>query len=444
MAVVPETRYAKTGDIHIAYQVAGDGPVDLVLATEFWHSIEVQWDQPELAAFLERLASFSRLISFDQRGSGVSDPVSLRELRSLDLWMDDINVVMDEVGSESAVFYGIGGGGTMSMLFAATHPQRVSGLVLVNSFARLSRAPDYPWGRAPELEDDVLAVMRTGWGRGVFLDQVAPSRVGDEAFRKWWARYQRIGASPGTVLSMRRMLDQIDVRDVLPSIRAPTLVLHRAETTWNRVEHGRYLAEHIRGARIVEVPGVDHFSFLGDSEAILSETEKFVAGIVEPPESNRQLSTVLFTDIVGSTSLAAEIGDKRWKDVLEAQRVLVRRELGRFQGREIDTAGDGFFASFDGPARAVRCARVLRDAVRALGIEIRAGLHTGEVELLGDGLAGVAVHIGQRVLAEAQPGEVLVSSTVKDLTAGSDLEFEDRGLHALKGVPDEWRLFAVR
>ena len=444
MAVVPETRYAKTGDIHIAYQVAGDGPVDLVLATEFWHSIEVQWDQPELAAFLERLASFSRLISFDQRGSGVSDPVSLRELRSLDLWMDDINVVMDEVGSESAVFYGIGGGGTMSMLFAATHPQRVSGLVLVNSFARLSRAPDYPWGRAPELEDDVLAVMRTGWGRGVFLDQVAPSRVGDEAFRQWWARYQRIGASPGTVLSMRQMLDQIDVRDVLPSIRAPTLVLHRAETTWNRVEHGRYLAEHIPGAKIVEVPGVDHFSFLGDSEAILSETEKFVAGIVEPPESDRQLSTVLFTDIVGSTSLAAEIGDKRWKDVLEAQRALVRRELGRFQGREIDTAGDGFFASFDGPTRAVRCARVLRDAVRALGIEIRAGLHTGEVELLADGLAGVAVHIGQRVLAEAGPGEVFVSSTVKDLTAGSDLEFEDRGLHALKGVPDEWRLFAVR
>jgi class 3 adenylate cyclase len=439
-----ETRYAKTGDIHIAYQVVGDGPVDMVLATEFWHSIEVQWDQPDLAAFLERLASFARLISFDQRGSGVSDPVSLRELTSLDLWMDDINVVMDEVGSESAVLYGIGGGGTMSMLFAATHPHRVSGLILVNSFARLSRAPDYPWGRAPELEDDVLDVMRTGWGRGVFLDQIAPSRVGDEAFRQWWARYQRIGASPGTVLSMRQMLDQIDVRDVLPSIRAPTLVLHRAETTWNRVEHGRYLAEHIPGARLVEVPGIDYFSFIGDSEAILTEIENFVAGIVGPPESNRQLSTVLFTDIVGSTKLAAEIGDRRWREVLEAQRTLVRHELARFQGREIDTAGDGFFASFDGPARAVRCACVLRDAVRPLGIEIRAGLHTGEVEVLREGLAGVAVHIGQRVLAEAEPGEILVSSTVKDLTAGSGLEFEDRGPRALKGVPDEWRLFAVR
>jgi pimeloyl-ACP methyl ester carboxylesterase/class 3 adenylate cyclase len=439
-----ETRYAKTGDIHIAYQVVGDGPVDIVLVAEFWHSIEVQWDQPELAAFLERLSSSGRLISFDQRGSGVSDPVSLRELTSLDLWMDDINVVMDEVGSESAVLYGIGGGGTICMLFAATHPQRVSGLVLVNSFARLSRAPDYPWGRGPELEEEVQDVMRTGWGRGVFLDLVAPSRVGDEEFRRWWARYQRIGSSPGTVLSLRRMLGQIDVRDVLPSIRAPTLVLHRAQTTWNRVEHGRYLAEHIPGARLVEVPGADHFFFLGDSDAILREIEQFVAGISGPPESDRQLSTVLFTDIVGSTSLAAEIGDKRWKDVLEAQRALVRRELGRFQGREIDTAGDGFFASFDGPARAVLCARVLRDAVRSLGIEIRAGLHTGEVELLAGGLAGVAVHIGQRVLAEAEPGEVLVSSTVKDLTAGSGLEFEDRGVHALKGVPEEWRLFAVR
>ncbi len=439
-----ETRYAKTGDIHIAYQVFGDGPVDLVLATEFWHSIEVQWDQPELAAFLDRLGSFSRVISFDQRGSGVSDPVSLHELTSLDLWMDDIDVVMDEVGSESAVLYGIGGGGTMSMLYAATHPQRVSGLVLVNSFARLSRAPDYPFGRAPELEEQVFDVMRTGWGRGVFLDLVAPDRVGDEEFRAWWARYQRIGASPGTVLSMRKMLGAIDVRDVLPSIRAPTLVLHRAETTWNRVEHGRYLAEHIPGARLVEVPGVDHFSFLGDPEPILLETERFVAGIVGPPESDRQLSTVLFTDIVGSTKLAAEIGDQRWRELLEAQRVIVRKELGRFHGREIDTAGDGFFAAFEGPARAVRCARVLRDAVRPLGIEIRAGLHTGEVEVLQEGLAGVAVHIGQRVVAEAGPGEVLVSSTVKDLTAGSGLEFEDRGLHALKGVPDEWRLFAVR
>jgi pimeloyl-ACP methyl ester carboxylesterase len=441
--VPPETRYAKTGDIHIAYQVFGDGPIDMVLATEFWHSIEAQWDLPELARFLERLGTFARAISFDQRGSGISDPVSMGELSTLDVWMEDIDVVMDEVGSENAVLYGIGGGGTMSMLYAATRPQRVSGLVLVNSFARLMRAPDYPWGRAPELEEEVLDVMRTGWGRGVFLDLVAPSRVGDEAFRKWWARYQRIGASPGTVLSMRKMLAQIDVRDVLPSIHAPTLVLHRAETPWNRVEHGRYLAEHIAGAKLVEVPGVDHLSFADDAEPILRETEQFVAGIAGPPKSDRQLSTVLFTDIVRSTELAAELGDRRWREVLEEQRALVRRELARFQGREVDTAGDGFLATFDGPARAVQCACVVRDSVRDLGIEIRAGLHTGEVEVLRDGLAGVAVHIGQRVLGSAQPGEVLVSSTVKDLTAGSGLEFEDRGLHALKGVPEEWRLFAV-
>jgi pimeloyl-ACP methyl ester carboxylesterase len=441
--VTPETRYAKAGDVHIAYQVWGDGPIDIVLATEFWHSIEVQWDQPELAAFLERMGSFARLISFDQRGSGVSDPVSLQEVTSLELWMDDIDVVMNEVRSESAVFYGIGGGGTMAMLYAATYPQRVSGLVLVNSFARLMRGPDYPWGRAPELEEEVIDVMHTGWGRGVFLDLLAPSRVGDEEFRQWWARYQRVGASPGTVLSMRKMFGVIDVRDVLPSIRAPTLVLHRVQTPFYRVEHGRYLAEHIPGARLVEVPGADHFSFLGDPEPILRETERFVAGLASPPESHRQLSTVLFTDIVESTKLAAQIGDRRWRELLAEQRALVRRELERYHGREIDTAGDGFLATFDGPARAVRCACVVRDAVRDLGIEIRAGLHTGEVEVLDDGLAGVAVHVGQRVLAQASPGEVLVSSTVKDLAVGSGLEFEDRGLHALKGVPDEWRLFAV-
>jgi class 3 adenylate cyclase/alpha-beta hydrolase superfamily lysophospholipase len=441
--VPPETRYAKTDEIHIAYQVFGDGPIDIVLATEFWHTIEVQWDLPELALFLDRLGTFARVISFDQRGSGVSDPVSLSELTSLDLWMDDINVVMDEVGSESAALFGIGGGGTMSMLFAATHPQRVSGLVLVNSFSRLSHAPDYPWGRGPELETEVQDVMRTGWGRGVFVDLVAPSRVGDDDFRRWWARYQRIGASPGTVQAMRRMLTQIDVRHVLPSIQAPTLVLHRAETTWNRVEHGRYLAEHIPGARLVEVPGVDHLWFLGEVEPILSETRQFVSGLAGPPKFDRQLATVLYTDIVGSTELAAKVGDRRWREVLEAQRRLVRLELERFQGREVDTAGDGFLATFDGPARAVDCARGIRDGVRSLDIEIRAGLHTGEVEVLSEGLAGVALHIGQRVLAEAAPGEILVSSTVRDLTSGAGLAFEDRGSHALKGVPEEWRLYAV-
>jgi len=441
--MVPETRYAKTGDLHIAYQVVGDGPVDIVLVPEFWHTIEVQWDQPDLAAFLERISSFGRLISFDQRGSGLSDPVSIDELPSVDQWMDDVRVVMDDVGSTSAVLLAIGGGGTMSMLFAATHPERTAGLVLVNTFARLSHAPDYPWGRGTEIEDEVRDVMRAGWGRGVFLDLVAPSRVGDEPFRQWWARYQRVGASPGTIVAMRRTLGRIDVREVLPSISAPTLILHRADNAWVRREHSRYLAEHIPDAKYVELSGADYFVFLGDSETALREIEGFVSGVAAPPESDRLLATVLFTDIVGSTQLASELGDRRWREVLDAQRRLVRGELARYQGREIDTAGDGFLATFDGPARAVRCACVLRDAVRELGIEIRAGLHTGEVEALEGGLAGVAVHIGQRVLAVASPSEVLVSSTVKDLAVGSGLEFEDRGLHSLKGVPEEWRLYAV-
>jgi class 3 adenylate cyclase len=437
-----ETRYAKTGDLHIAYQVVGDGPVDIVFVPEFWHTIEVQWDQPELAAFLERLGSCGRLICFDQRGSGVSDPVALQP--AFEPWLEDIKVVMDEVGSQAAVLLGIGGGGLISTLFAAMHPERTIGLVLVNSFARISYADDYPWGRGPEIEAEVLDVMRTGWGRGVFLDVLAPSRVGDDAFRRWWARYQRIGASPGTILGMRRTLGELDVREFLSSIRAPTLVLHSGGNAWVRPEHGRYLAEHIANASYVELPGPDYFVFLRDADTALGEIERFIEGCVGTPETDRLLATVLFTDIVGSTQLASQVGDRRWSELLEEQRAVVRRELERYRGREIDTTGDGFLATFDGPARAVRCACMIRDAVRRLGIEIRAGLHTGEVEVRKEGLAGVAVHIGQRVLSEAAPGEVLVSSTVKDLAVGSGLEFEDRGSHALKGVTDEWRLFAVR
>jgi class 3 adenylate cyclase/pimeloyl-ACP methyl ester carboxylesterase len=439
--VGPETRYALAGDVHIAYQVVGDGPVDLVLCAEFWHSIEAQWDEPSLARFLERLASFGRLISFDQRGTGISDPVA--ELPSLEQWMDDVRVVMDEAGSERAVLLGFGGGGMLSMLFAATHPQRTAALVLVNAFARLSWAEDYEWGRTPALEDEVVHVMRAGWGRGVLLDSVAPSRVGDEAFRQWWARYQRFGTSPGKIMSVRRMLGASDVRDVLPSIQVPTLILHRADNSFVRVEHGRYLAEHIPGARYVEVPGSDYFVFLGNADIFLGEIEKFVVSRRQAPDSERVLATVLFTDIVGSTSRAAELGDREWTALLQAHHSAVRRELSRFDGREVDTAGDGFLATFDGPARAVRCACAIRDAIASLGIEIRAGAHTGEVEVGNGGVRGLAVHIGQRVAAEAAPGEVLVSSTVRDLVAGSGIEFDDRGEHTLKGVPEQWRLFAV-
>jgi pimeloyl-ACP methyl ester carboxylesterase/class 3 adenylate cyclase len=441
--VLPETRYAQSGDVHIAYQVVGEREPDLVLVAEFWHSIEAQWEEPALAAFLHGLSSFGRLISFDQRGTGISDSVPPNELPSLEQWLDDIGAVMDEAGSEQAVLLGLGGGGSLSMLFAATYPERTSGLVLVNSFPRLSQAPDYPWGRAPALEEEVMHVMRTGWGRGVLLDLVAPSKVGDESFRQWWARYQRLGTSPGMIVQVRQMLDELDVRDVLPSIRVPTLVLHRADNTFVRVEHGRYLAEHIPEARYVEVSGSDYFAFLGNTDVFLDEIGRFVKGVSRAPDADRVLATVLFTDIVGSTQRASDLGDRRWADLLGAHHAVVRSELGRFRGQEVDTAGDGFFATFDGPARAVRCALAVRDAVRPLDLEVRAGLHTGEVELADGATRGLAVHIGQRVLAEAGAGEVLVSSTVKDLVAGSGLAFSDRGLHALKGVPEEWRLFQV-
>jgi pimeloyl-ACP methyl ester carboxylesterase/class 3 adenylate cyclase len=441
--VLPETRYAQSGEVHVAYQVVGEGEPDLVLVAEFWHSIEAQWEEPALAGFLRTLSSFGRLISFDQRGTGISDPVPPNELPSLEQWLDDISAVMDEVGSKQAVLLGMGGGGTLSTLFAATYPERTSGLVLVNSYPRLSQAPDYPAGRATALEDEVIHVMRTGWGRGVLLDLVAPSKVGDESFRQWWARYQRLGSSPGTIVQVRRMLDELDVRDVLPSIRVPTLVLHRADNTFVRVEHGRYLAEHIPGARYVEVPGSDYFPFLGNTDVFLDEIARFVKGVSRAPEADRVLATVLFTDIVGSTQRASDLGDRGWAELLGAHDAVVRRELGRFRGQEVDTTGDGFLATFDGPARAVRCAVAVRDAVRPLDLEIRAGLHTGEVEVSDGATRGLAVHIGQRVLAEAGPGEVLVSSTVKDLVAGSGLVFADRGLHTLKGVLQEWRLFQV-
>jgi pimeloyl-ACP methyl ester carboxylesterase len=441
--VVPETRYAQSGGVHVAYQVVGEGQRDLVLVAEFWHSIEAQWEEPALSAFLGRLSSFGRLISFDHRGTGISDPVPPNELPSYEQWLDDITSVMDEVRSDQAILVGLGGGGSLAMLFAATYPERTSGLVLVNSFARLSEAADYPWGRAPVLEDEVLHVMRTGWGRGVLLDLVAPSKVGDESFRQWWARYQRLGSSPGMIVQVRRMLGELDVRDVLPSIRVPTLVLHRTDNAFVRVDHGRYLAEHIPEAKLVEVPGSDYFAFLGNADLFLDEIERFVKWTARAAESDRLLATVLFTDIVGSTQQASTLGDRDWGELLGAHHAVVRRELERFRGREIDTAGDGFFAVFEGPARAARCALAIREAVRQLGLEVRVGLHTGEVEMMDGNVRGLAVHIGQRVLSEAGSGEVLVSSTVKDLVAGSGLTFADRGMHGLKGVPEEWRLFQL-
>ena len=439
----PETRYAKSDDVHVAYQVFGDGGLDLIFLAEFWNSIEAMWEQPDYARFLDRLGSFTRVICLDQRGTGSSDPVSLSALPTLEVWADDVITTMQAVGSPKASVLGIGGGGGVGMLFAATFPERVSALVLLNTTARYTQAADYPWGTSAEFEKRIEKELEFGWGRGVLLETVGPNVAGDPAFREWWARYQRLGSSPGTVLAMRHMLQQLDVRHVLPSIRVPTLVISRKDNRLVEAAHGRYLAEHIPGARFVEVEGDDYFPFIGNAGLILDEIEEFLTGSRRTTDHDRMLATILVTDIVDSTARASSLGDHAWREMLERHHAAVRHELTRFRGHEIDTAGDGFLATFDGPARAIHCASAVRDAVRRLGLEIRAGLHTGEVELARDGVRGIAVHTAARVCAEAGPGEVLVSSTAKDLVAGSGIVFEDRGPHALKGVTQEWRLFRV-
>jgi pimeloyl-ACP methyl ester carboxylesterase len=441
MAAKPETQYAKSGDVHIAYQVTGSGPLDLVIVPAFVSNLEYQWEDSRPARFLERLASFSRLIRLDKRGSGLSDRVG--NVATLEERMDDVRAVMDAAGSERAAVVGLSEGGPMCALFAATYPERTSALIIYGSMARFAWAPDYPWGRTSEEHEKRLRTVEQAWGTGTSVDMYAPSLASDPSYRNWIAGYERASASPGAVLAMLRMNMEIDARHVLPTIRVPTLVVHRTGDRAVKVEQGRDIAEHIPGARLVELPGDDHHPWVGDSGAILDEVEEFLTGVRPNAEADRVLATVLFSDIVGSTERAAEVGDRRWRDLLESYYALARRELTRFRGREIDTAGDGFFAAFDGPARAIRCAEAISKGVRPLGVEIRAGLHTGECEVIGEKVGGIAVHIGARVAAQAGPSEVLVSSTVKDLVAGSGIAFEDRGTHTLKGVPGEWRLFAV-
>jgi class 3 adenylate cyclase len=356
--------------------------------------------------------------------------------------MDDVRAVMDAVGSERAALVGMSEGGPMELLFAATYPQRLTALVLYGTFARMARDADYP-GISQEAFDKLRARLEDGWGKGTSLKYWAPSCAGDERLRQWWARFERIAASPGASEALLRMAYDSDCRAILPTIRVPTLVLHRTEDRMIPVELGRYLARHIAGSKYVELPGTDHLFFTGDTDALLDETQEFLTGIRPGAEPDRVLATVLFTDIVGSSERAAELGDHRWRDLLESYYALVRRLLERFRGREIDTAGDGMFATFDGPARAIRCASAITTGVRQLGIEVRAGVHTGECEVIGDKVGGIAVHIGARVAGMAKAGQVLVSSTVKDLVAGSGIHFEDFGTHALKGIPGEWRLYAV-
>jgi pimeloyl-ACP methyl ester carboxylesterase len=445
-SVPPDTEYARSGDLNIAYQVTGDGPLDLVYVPGWVSNVEMMWEEPAMAHFLERLASFSRLILFDKRGTGLSDRVSNDELPTLEQRMDDVRAVLEAVGSERAALFGHSEGGNMCVLFAATYPERTAALITLGCFAK-RRDPDddYPWAPTAENREESAEDVERNWGhlRPEDVEYYAPSRLGDEQFTRNLERYLRRAASPGAAAAILRMNSYIDVRDVLPTIRVPTLVLHRTGDHDVNVAEGRYLASRIPGAKFVELPGADHWISAGDVDAIADEIEEFLTGTRPLPEPDRVLATVLFTDIVRSTERAAELGDRGWREVLEQHHALVRRELARARGREIDTAGDGFFAAFDGPARAVHCAKSIVAGVADLGIAVRSGLHTGECELLGGKVAGIAVHTGARVAGKAAPGEVLVSSTVKDLVAGSGLEFEDRGIHELKGVPGEWRLYAA-
>ncbi|HLB26720.1 MAG TPA: adenylate/guanylate cyclase domain-containing protein [Dehalococcoidia bacterium] len=439
----PETRYAKSGDVNIAYQVVGEGPLDLVWVPGWVSHLEVLWEDPSYARFLQRLASFSRLIMLDKRGTGLSDRVSVKELPILEEQMDDIGAVMDAVGSQRAALFGASEGGSQCTLFAATYPERTRGLILYGAVATNVWSPQTPWAPTDATFETYMGIIEREWGGPVGLPLFAPSMVGDKRFEDWWARLLRLAASPTEAVAILRMLREIDIRHVLPSIRVPNLVIQRAGDRAVHVENGRYLAERILGAKYVELPGDDHMPWVGDADAILDEVQEFLTGVRPAPEPDRVLATVLFTDIVASTERAVKVGDRRWRDLLDSYYALTRKELVRFRGREVKTMGDGFLATFDGPARAVRCAAAISGEAGRLGLPIRAGLHTGECEIMGEDIGGIAVHIGARVAGQAGPGEVLVSSTVKDLVAGSGLRFEERGAHALKGVPEEWRLFAV-
>jgi len=441
MTEVSETRYARSGDTHIAYRVVGDSPMDVVLVSDWFSHVEAAWDEPSLARSLERLGSFARVLMFDKRGVGLSDPVPLTTLPTLEEWMDDVRAVMDDAGSSRATVIGVGAGGPMAMIFAASHPERVSALVLINTYARLSRDADYPWGVPPAARDWILEQSYADFTQ--FTDVLSGPDPADPRFPERWARYLRLAASPSTADVMRRMMFEVDVRSVLTTIQAPTLVLHRRDDPWIRNGHGRYLAEQIPGARYVELDGSVDLFFRGDTDALLGEVQEFLTGVRPMPESNRLLATILFTDIVGSTERAADLGDSRWRQLLDRHDAVVRDQLDRFRGREIKTTGDGLLATFDGPARAVHGACAIRDALRAIGVEIRAGVHAGEIEQRGRDVGGIAVHIGARVETLAEPGEVLATRTVKDLVAGSGITFADRGSHRLKGVPDEWQLFSV-
>lgn len=435
------THYTSSGDIRIAYQVHGEGPVNLIFVPGFVSHVELIWEEPSLARFLRRLASLTRVVTFDKRGQGLSDrparPPTIEES------MDDLAAVAGAIGCERSAIFGISEGGPMAMLYAATFPERVSSLVLYGTYARMLEAPDFPEGIPAEALDRWQEMVEREWGTPFGLGAWAPTEKGNPDFERWWGRLLRQGTSPAGAIALLDLYRELDVRPALPTIQSPCLVLYREGDRISPVRQGRYLAEHISGSRYVELPGSDHLPWVGDQDALLDEVEEFLVGSRRAREPERALTTVLFTDIVRSTEIAAKLGDRRWRDLLVGHDAAVRRQLKLHRGREVKTMGDGFLATFDGPARAIRCACAIRDELGGIGIEVRAGVHTGEVELLGDDVGGMAVNIGARVGALAGAGEVLVSSTVRELVVGSGIEFSDRGAHPLKGVPGEWRLFAV-
>jgi pimeloyl-ACP methyl ester carboxylesterase/DNA-binding winged helix-turn-helix (wHTH) protein len=437
-----ETHYVQSGDANIAYQVVGDGPLDLVFVMGWVSHLDYFWEEPSFAYFLDRLASFSRLILFDKRGTGLSDRVPLNQLPTLEQRMEDVHAVMDAVGSERAVLCGVSEGGPMCSLFAATYPERTSALVMIGSYARRLRDESYPWGPTAEEREQFFREIIEQWGGPLGIEHRAPSAMHDERFRQWWATYLRNGASPGAALALTRMNAEIDVRPILPTVRVPTLVLHRTGDMCLRIEEGRYIANAIPGAKFVELPGIDHLPFVGDQDSILDEIEEFLTGVRHAPEHDRVLATVLCTRIANGPNAAEQ--DSRWQEVFDRHYSYVRKEVELFRGRESELNQCGLIATFDGPARAIRCAAAINSSARRMGIPIQTGVHTGECDLIGGNkVSGIAVNISSQIAQLAGTNQVLVSGTVKDLVAGSGLRFSDYGLHQLEGAEQNWRLFTV-
>jgi class 3 adenylate cyclase len=435
----PAIRYARSADVHVAYQVLGSGP-PLVLAADWFGHLDTRWEWPPYARALRKLASFSELIVFDKRGTGLSDPVDTGRLPSLEDWMDDVRAVLDDAGIGRSDLIGVGAGAVLVLLFAAIHPHRVERIVLVNAFARLRRDHDHPAGFPPELAERILARSYT---EPTDADVIGGSDR-NAPFRAWWARYQRHSVSPGAALAMRRMMFDLDIRSVLPSVQAPTLVLHRRDDAWIRVDHGRHLAEHISGATLVELDGDEDLFFQGDADELLGHVEQFLHGVRQPVEVDRVLATVLFTDLVDSTPLAVRLGDRRWTRLLDDHDAIIDRAVAAHRGERVKHTGDGVLAVFDGAARAVRCAAAIRDGLDEIGLAMRAGLHAGEIERRGDDIGGIAVHVAARVMGLAGAGEIVVSRLVHDLVAGSGIDFVELGPHDLRGVPGELTVFRAQ